>query len=110
MNNFVSDFIAVMIQVWTALMTILILKFLKALAKYLWQRSNLIAFIRLNLFVKIDLKKWLDKPFDHPPGSKTNNREVSLIPATQSRAILLEWLMAILPLNPDLSLGIVMRT
>lgn len=58
---------AVMIQVWTALITILLLKFLQALAKYEWRLSNLVAFIRLNLFVKIDLQKWLDKPFDHPP-------------------------------------------
>ena len=58
---------SVMIQIWTALITILILKFLKALAKYGWQLSNLVAFIRLNLFVKIDLTKWLNKPFDHPP-------------------------------------------
>jgi hypothetical protein len=27
-------------------------------------QSNLVAFIRLNLFVKIDLQKWLDKPFE----------------------------------------------
>jgi len=26
--------------------------------------SNLVAFIRLNLFVKIDLQQWLDKPFE----------------------------------------------
>lgn len=58
---------AVMIQVWTALITIVILKFLKELAKYGWQLSNLVAFLRLNLFVKIELHKWLDKPFDHPP-------------------------------------------
>jgi hypothetical protein len=58
---------AVMIQIWTALITILILKVLKAIAKYSWQLSNLVAFIRLNLFVKIDLQKWLDKPFDDPP-------------------------------------------
>jgi len=58
---------AVMIQVWTALITILLLKFLQSLAKYGWRLSNLVAFIRLNLFVKIDLRKWLDKPFDHPP-------------------------------------------
>jgi len=58
---------AVMIQIWTALITILILKVLKAIAKYSWQLSNLVAFIRLNLFVKIDLQKWLDKPFDEPP-------------------------------------------
>jgi len=58
---------AVMIQIWTALITILILKFLKEIAKYGWQLSNLVAFLRLNLFVKIDLNKWLDEPFDKPP-------------------------------------------
>jgi len=55
---------AVMIQIWTALITILVLKYLKSLAKYGWRLSNLVAFIRLNLFVKIDLQKWLDRPFD----------------------------------------------
>jgi hypothetical protein len=54
---------AVMIQIWTALITILMLKTLKKLAKYKWHLSNLVAFIRLNLFVKIDLEEWLDKPF-----------------------------------------------
>jgi hypothetical protein len=34
------------------------------MAKYGWQLSNLIAFIRLNLFVKINLQDWLDKPFE----------------------------------------------
>ena len=63
---------AVMIQIWTALITILMLKALKALAKYNWHLSNLVAFIRLNMFVKIDLQKWLDKPFESeesPPGN-----------------------------------------
>lgn len=58
---------AVMIQIWTALITILLLKALKAMAKYGWHLSNLVAFIRLNLFVKVDLQIWLDKPFDQPP-------------------------------------------
>jgi hypothetical protein len=58
---------AVMIQIWTALITILILKYLKSISKYQWNLSNLVAFIRLNIFVKIDLKTWLDKPFDDPP-------------------------------------------
>lgn len=59
---------AVMIQIWTALITILVLKSLKAMAKHKWYLSNLVAFIRLNLFVKVDLQKWLDHPFqDHPP-------------------------------------------
>jgi len=54
---------AVMIQIWTALITILILKALKAQSKFAWCLSNLVAFIRLNIFVKIDLQLWLDKPF-----------------------------------------------
>lgn len=58
---------AVMIQIWTALITILVLKYLKALSTFGWRLSNLVAFIRLNLFVKIDLQKWLDKPFEKPP-------------------------------------------
>ena len=55
---------AVMIQIWTALITILILKALKAMAKFSWHLSNLVAFIRLNIFVKIDLQQWLDHPFE----------------------------------------------
>ena len=60
---------AVMIQIWTALITILILKALKTQAKHPWYLSNLVAFIRLNLFVKVDLHKWLDNPFQkkQPP-------------------------------------------
>jgi hypothetical protein len=59
-----------MIQIWTALITILLLKAMKATAKFGWHLSNLVAFIRLNIFVKIELQKWLDKPFedhDKPP-------------------------------------------
>jgi len=55
---------AVLIQVWTAMITILILKYMKHVAKYNWCLSNLVAFLRLNLFVKIDLLLWLDKPFE----------------------------------------------
>ena len=65
---------AVMIQIWTALITILILKALKAQSEFKWYLSNLVSFIRLNLFVKIDLKEWLDKPFEDakkPPEEST---------------------------------------
>lgn len=63
---------AVMIQIWTALITILILKALKTQAKHGWYLSNLVAFIRLNLFVKVDLHKWIDNPFEkeQPPPNK----------------------------------------
>jgi hypothetical protein len=54
---------AVMIQIWTALITILILKALKTQAKHPWYISNLVVFIRLNLFVKVDLHKWFYNPF-----------------------------------------------
>lgn len=47
---------AVMIQIWTALITILVLKALKAMVKYNWHLSNLVPFIRLNVFVKIIFK------------------------------------------------------
>lgn len=58
---------AVMIQIWTALITILLLKWMKHVARYNWYLSNLVAFIRLNIFVKIELQKWLDRPFERPP-------------------------------------------
>lgn len=63
---------AVFIQIWTALITILILKALKAMSKFNWYLSNLVAFIRLNLFVKIDLQRWLDKPFEDDTGPPDN--------------------------------------
>lgn len=64
---------AVMIQIWTALITILILKALKTQAKHSWYLSNLVAFIRLNLFVKVELNSWLDNPFakEQPPPNKS---------------------------------------
>jgi hypothetical protein len=57
---------AVRIQIWTALITLLILKYLKELGKYNWCLSNLIAFLRMNLFVKKSLQEWLDEPFKPP--------------------------------------------
>lgn len=64
---------AVMIQIWTALITILILKALKAMAEFYWHLSNLMAFIRLNLFVKINLQQWIDKPFEDVTESPPQN-------------------------------------
>lgn len=67
---------AVQTQIWTALITILLLTFLKVRAQYKWHMSNLITFIRLNLFVKLDLWSWIDKPFDDTPPSP--NYQLSL--------------------------------
>lgn len=54
---------AVRIQMWTSMIAILLLKYLKNKAKYSWHLSNLTNFIRFNLFVKINLWDWIDKPF-----------------------------------------------
>lgn len=53
---------AVRIQMWCAMTAILLVTYLKNKAKYSWHLSNLITFLRINLFVKIDLWKWIDKP------------------------------------------------
>ena len=61
----------VLIQIWSALITILLLSVLKTKALYKWHMSNMVGFIRLNLFVKIDLFEWLNHPFFQdkaPPG------------------------------------------
>jgi len=66
-----------MIQVWTTMITILLLKYLRKIAKYPWHLSNLVAFIRLNIFVKINLHKWLDLPFEEDIG-KTKDFQLAL--------------------------------
>lgn len=58
---------AVKIQIWTALIAMLILKFLQLRSKIHWSLSNLVAFLRMNLFTHRDLWAWLNKPFDIPP-------------------------------------------
>lgn len=58
---------AVEIQIWTALATMLILCWLKHVAKYKWALANLVVSLRLNTFTKIDLQLWLDAPFSPPP-------------------------------------------
>lgn len=69
---------AVQIQIWTAMITILILKYLRHIAKYNWCMSNLVAFLRLNIFVKIDLQLWLDKPFEVEENSEVSITQLKL--------------------------------
>ncbi len=58
---------AVKIQIWTALIAILILRFLQLRSKFHWSLANLVALLRMNLFTHRDLWAWLDKPFDVLP-------------------------------------------
>ena len=58
---------AVKIQIWTALIAILILRFLQLQARFKWSLSNLVALLGMNLFPHRDLWTWLNKPFDIAP-------------------------------------------
>jgi hypothetical protein len=58
---------ALRIQIWTALIAILLLKWLHHLSKARWSLSNLASMLRLNLFTYRDLTAWLDNPFGTPP-------------------------------------------
>lgn len=58
---------ALHIQVWTALIALLLLKYLQFKSRVGWSLSNLAAFLRMNLLVYRDLWGWLDQPFTSPP-------------------------------------------
>jgi len=57
---------AVHIQIWTALIAMLLLKFLQLRASYAWSLSNLVALLRHQLFVYRDLWAWINAPFEPP--------------------------------------------
>jgi hypothetical protein len=54
---------AVKIQIWTALIAMLLLRYLQLRSKFKWSLSNLVALLRMSLFTHKDLWAWLDKPF-----------------------------------------------
>jgi len=58
---------ALRIQIWTALIAMLLLKWLHHLSKAAWSLSNLAAMLRMNLFTYRDLMDWINDPFQTPP-------------------------------------------
>src|SRR5208283_124860 len=58
---------ALKIQIWTALIALLLLKYLKTRSTHGWSFSNLLALLRFNLFVYRDLWEWLENPLIPPP-------------------------------------------
>ncbi len=58
---------AVHVQIWTALIAMLLLKYLQFRSRLGWALSNLVALLRWNLFSYRDLWAWLDDPFENPP-------------------------------------------
>ena len=58
---------ALKIQIWAALIALLLLKYLQLRASYGWSLSNLVALLRQQLFAYRDLFAWLNQPFEPPP-------------------------------------------
>ena len=58
---------AVKTQIWTALISILLLKYLQLKSTMGWSLSNLSALLRMNLFTYRDLWMWINRPFETPP-------------------------------------------
>ena len=58
---------ALYIQIWTALIAILLIKFLQFKSQLGWSLSNLVALLRWNLFTYRHLWDWINAPFDVPP-------------------------------------------
>ena len=58
---------AVRIQIWTALIALLVVRYLQFRSNFRWAVSNLVALLRWNLFSYRNLWEWINRPFDTPP-------------------------------------------
>ena len=58
---------AVKSQIWTALIAMLLLRYLQLSSRFGWSLANLVALLRMNLFTHRDLMAWLAEPFGTPP-------------------------------------------
>lgn len=63
---------AVKTQIWTALISMLLLRHLQLSSQFGWSLANLVALLRMNLFTHRDLMAWLDQPFATPPDPQDN--------------------------------------
>lgn len=69
---------AVKIQIWSALIAMLLLRFLQRQSRFGWSLSNLVALLRMNLFTHRDLWAWLNAPFATPTQQPTMPQQHSL--------------------------------
>jgi len=63
---------AVKTQIWTALISMLLLRYLQLSSRFGWSLANLVALLRMNLFTHRDLMAWLNQPFATPPDPQDN--------------------------------------
>jgi hypothetical protein len=71
---------ALHIQIWAALIAMLLIKYLQFKSKFGWSLSNLVAFLRWNLFTYRDLWEWIDHPSDVLPLQPKPVRTVLSLP------------------------------
>ena len=75
---------AVYTQIWTALIAMLVIKYLQLKSTFGWSLSNLVALLRHQMFVYRDLDTWLDNPFQPPaPPEGPNNPQFAMEWAAQ---------------------------
>jgi hypothetical protein len=63
---------AVKTQIWTALIAMLLLRYLQLCSRFGWSLANLVALLRMNLFTHRDLMAWLNEPYAAPPDPQDN--------------------------------------
>jgi len=69
---------AVKTQIWCALISMLLLRYLQLRSRFGWSLSNLVALLRMNLFTHRDLEAWLNEPFGVPPNPSDTPLQGSL--------------------------------
>jgi hypothetical protein len=69
---------AVKTQIWTALIAMLLLKYLQLKSIIGWSLSNLVALLRMNLFTYRDLWAWIDNPYNTPPQPLLEAEQITL--------------------------------
>ena len=65
-------------QLWTALIAMLVVKYLQLRSTFGWSLSNLVALLRQQLFVYRDLWAWIDDPFQPPPIPESSSEQLTL--------------------------------
>lgn len=65
---------AVRSQIWTALIAMLLVKYLQFKSRYPWSLSNLIALLRMHLFTHRNLWEWLDNHLSPPPEAEIDKQ------------------------------------
>jgi hypothetical protein len=71
-RNILKDQTIRLTGIWTALISMLLLRYLQLSSLFGWSLANLVALLRMNLFTHRDLMAWLDKPFTTPPDPQDN--------------------------------------